>query len=197
MFLMAGGSAAGKSTTSKAFAVGEPEEFHEKLAVPTRKGIEEKWVHWTLYDNCALAGNHKSGTDANTGPGATKAAFLRCIELSDIIIVDGKINSPQWVEMVNDMASMYEVEMCVLYFDLEAETLLQRLAIRRGVEKESIRDSMYQKCQEATGRADLLVRNVQKLAYVPYSVIMIKDRTSTEEIVDMMDNSVCEFFGDC
>lgn len=196
VFLYAGGSAAGKTTTTKQFAVGNPDEHCEVVSVPTRKGMEDKKVYWTEYDNCATCGSHKAGADSNNGPGAIKAAFHRCLRLSDTILVDGKINSPQWVEMVNSVACDYDdVLIVTLYYQLSAETLLQRLAGRRGVGKESIRESMFKKCQVATGRATLLVNNVKKLATTPYEIVNIGDDMTTDDIVYIMDDIVMDYFG--
>lgn len=195
--LMAGGSAAGKTTARKLFAQGEPIEAFVFMTLDMRKGPTEAKVSYTLYDNCSVTGNHHSGADGNSGPAAHRASFERLLPLSDIIIVDGKINSPQWIEMVNDACDEYDMGLLLLYFNVSAETLLTRLAQRRGVEKESIRESMYQKCVEATGRADLLVRNTVKLSELDWWQIDIDEDMTPEDIVDEMDAVACEWFGDC
>ena len=195
--LMAGGSAAGKSTTTLKFAQGEPDENCTIMPVKLRKGVEEVKVWWTVYDNCAVAGKHGSGTDSNNGPAVHRASFNICLQYSDIIIVDGKINSPQWVEMVNDACDEYDMGLLLLYFNLSAEELLTRLAKRRGVEKESIRESMYEKCYGATTRADLLLRNVEKLSKLDWWQIDIDANMSTDTIVEAIDDVACEFFEDC
>ena len=99
--IMAGGGASGKTTTRKAFALGKPQQHFEITEIDTIKGLRSMRVMWTIYDNCALVGNHNSGTDNASGPGSVKHAFFKCLESSDVVIVDGKITSPQWVLMCN------------------------------------------------------------------------------------------------
>jgi len=197
--LMAGGGAAGKTTTTKAFVEGKPEEHKELKVVPTRKGMQEAKVFWTLFDNCGLAGNYHSGTDANVGPGATEAAFLECADCRDIVIVDGMISTPKWIEMCNRYANEKNpnMEILLLYFNLPAEALLSRLANRRKVDKESIRASMWDKCVGLVRRAELLVLNCEKLAKIPYTVLEVYEEDTTEDIVELLDIELCELFQDC
>ena len=197
VILMAGGSAAGKTTARKLFAQGEPEEYFKMMTINMRKGPAEQKIWYTVYDNCSVTGNIRGGADSVSGPAAHRASFELCLPLSEIIIVDGKINSPQWVLMTNDACAEYDVGLLLLYFNLSAETLLTRLAKRRGVEKESIRESMYKKCEGATSRADLLVRNTVKLSELDWWQIDIDEDMTPEDIVDEMDAVACEWFGDC
>lgn len=193
VFMYAGGSASGKTTTTKTFANGVPDERSQKMEVSTAKGTQIKSVKWTFYENCAVTGNHHSGTDANSGPGAVRSAFFQCAQEYDVVLVDGKINSPQWVEMVNDVRYAYDVTMVELYYQLKPETLLHRLAQRRGVEVESIRLSMYDKCVRYTKVADLFHRNIKKLALVPYETVYIDDNMSPDAIVKLMDGMVYKY----
>lgn len=194
VILMAGGSAAGKSTTTQALAQGEPNEVCEMLEIQSKYGPVIEKVYWTVYDNCALAGRHKNGSDANKGPAGHRAAFTQCLPLSDIVIVDGKINSPQWVEMVNEASADYDICLFVLYFKLSAEELLTRLAKRRGVDKESIRESMYAKCERATRVAELLVINVEKLSILDWLQLDVDATMSPDDIAAIINNTAEHWF---
>lgn len=198
VFLYAGGSAAGKTTTTQSFAVGEPVEHKKELPVHTRKGSQTLPVLWTVYDNCVVLGNHKSGSDANKGPGAIRAAFNEVLRLgeSDTIIVDGKINSPQWIEMVNDVGEEYDVELVCLYYDISPETLLIRLGKRRGVDPSDIVDGL-DLCKKFKGYADRFMYNLKLRALEAYTTIHINDKYTVEDIVCAMDDVVCTFFEEC
>lgn len=196
VIVYAGGSAAGKSTTSKAFATGIPDEHKQKQVVETAKGFAEKTIHWTFYNNYALAGNHHSGTDANQGPGAVKAALYKCLESDKVLsIVDGRISSPQWVTMLNEWQEQHPehklIALC-LHFDFTPEELLTRLAIKRGVDKESIRERMYPRCRGWVSESNALVRHFQNLCEIPNDYLDVYPEDSTSDIVELMQDWVEE-----
>jgi hypothetical protein len=195
--IMAGGSAAGKSTTSKAFAVGSPDEHSTMQVVETQKGPMEKKVFWTFYDNYALAGNHHSGTDANHGPGAVRSALFKCLDSDKrLSIVDGRISSPQWVLALNDWqeynALRYELKALCLHFDFTPEDLLTRLAVRRGTDKEIIREKMMPRCRGWVAAANKLVDHFNTQCKVPYEVLTIWPEDTTEDIVGLLQDWVEE-----
>ena len=153
-----------------------------------------------MYDNCALAGNHHSGTDSNTGPGATKSAFFECMQHRDIVIVDGMVSTPKWALMCNEYADSQPdqtVAVLLLHFDLPAEELLARLANRRGTTTDEIYDTMWDKCVGLTRRAQLLMEHFQNLCELPMFVVKVKPNHSTVAIVNMLDEAVCKIMGDC
>jgi len=202
IMIMAGGGAAGKSTTTKAFAEGEPQEFKDKRKIINAKGEEqEKWVHWTLYDNCASCGNHHSGTDSNTGPAVVREAFLECISQRDIIIIDGYTSSPRWIDIVNEWATdnlNQKVEVLCVHFKLSPMELLRRLANRRGVSVESIREKYLPSRAGVGRRGDNLVGYFEGRCVCPVTVLEIYDVDSTEDIIDLIDGEVDIIFnGDC
>lgn len=200
VIIQAGGGAAGKSTTSKAFAIGEPRQFRELRDVETVKGIRPMMVNWTLYDNYALAGNHKSGTDSNTGPGAVRSAFFECMKHRDIVVVDGMVSSPKWALMCNEYADVHPdhaLAVLLVHYDFPAEELLRRLANRRNTTPDAIYDSMWDKCVGLVRRAELLMEHFSNLCALPQFIIKVKAKHSTAAIVAMMDDKVCEIMGDC
>jgi len=195
--IYAGGGAAGKTTTTKAFVQGEPSEYCEERIVETRIGNRPMKVSWTLYGDCAVAGNHHSGTDSNTGPGATKSAFFECLNDMEIAIVDGMISTPKWVTMCNEWQnefSLYELGVLVLHFDLDAEELLTRLARRRGVDIESIRNTMWDKCVGLVKRANLLVNHFEDLCELPMTILCVWKEDCVDDIVELLDEQIDEYF---
>ena len=197
--VMAGGGACGKTTTTHTFVQGEPDERKAMMVVETTKGMVERKVNWTIYDNCAATGNHNSGTDSNTGPGLVKAAFFECLKVSDITITDGMISSPKWALMCNEAHEIYRnMHVLVVHFDLSAEELLKRLAGRRGVTKDSIRERMYPRCVQLVRRAELLVEHFEgKLERcIPLTILGIDKYMSPEDIVYEMDEALEEIFAE-
>lgn len=193
--VMAAGGAAGKSTATKAFAIGDPQEFKDKRIVWTSKGDAEGTVNWTLYDNCAVAGNHHSGTDANTGPGRVIEAFNECLEYRDIAIVDGMISTPRWVLMCNRWQDEHpddELFVLCLHFNLEAEELLNRLAGRRGVDKETIRERMEPRCVALVRRAQVLVNHFHDKCECEWKLLEIDKFYAPDDIVELLDDEVCK-----
>lgn len=198
--MMAGGGAAGKTTTTRKFALGEPLEIKEERMCELRNGPDIRNVIWTIYDNCAVAGNHKSGTDANTGPGLVKIAFYEALKAHEIAIVDGMVSSPRWATMCNEWQEEnpdFHLEVILLYFKLDPETLMDRLASRRGEDKETFRERMWPKCVQLTRRAELLFEHFQNLCEVPVRYMYVKDDDTTDDIVALLDDGVCDYFQDC
>ena len=193
VLVMAGSGSAGKSTTTKAFAIGKPEEHMYLLDWTDRsnKPRNDK-VKYTLYDNCALTGNHHSGTDCNNSPSMIKSVFKKCMRARDIVIVDGFCSSPQWVDMINDWNETH-AHVLLLYFDLTAEEVLERLAIRRGVDKESIRERMYGKSQR---RPTVMRGHFENRSEWPVTIVNVVVGHSTEEIVDNIDAAIEEIWED-
>lgn len=196
VIIMAGGGAAGKSTTSKAFVFGDPVEYKEKRTITDTRGrVMDEWVKWTLYDDCALVGNHHSGTDSNKGPAVVDSAFQECMQERDITIVDGYASSPLWVDMVNEWQRAHadvEVVVLVVHFDLTPETLLARLAQRRGVTPESIHDEYYHSRAGVGKRGDNMKRYFMERCDCEVVVLTVTDDDTTEYIVDLMDQAIEE-----
>lgn len=201
LVVLAGGGAAGKTTTTRAFAIGNPQEFQEERIVPTQKGKRPMKVNWTFYDNMALIGNHKSGTDSNTGPGATREAFLECVNSDhDVVFLDGFTSSPQWATMVqewNDANPDTPLYVYMVHFKLTAEDLLQRLSTRRGVPVSEFIERMEKRVKGWVRRPELLVMHFQERC--PdwlWAVDEIDATYTTDDIVHLIDNNVCDFFGE-
>jgi len=187
VIVMAGAGSAGKSTTTLNYAIGDPDERDFEFDWEDRNGNpRHDKVKYTLYENCALTGNHKSGTDCNNAPSLVKAAFQKCIEERDVVIVDGFCSSPQWAIMIDEQEG-YDFHVVILHFDFTAEEILTRLASRRGVDKESIRERMYGK---SVNRPGVLLRRFDELCHWPQDVITVYYDDSTEEIVKMLDETV-------
>lgn len=198
--VVAGAGACGKTTTTQAFVIGNPEIHIEPREALMRHGMQLANAVWSLYENCGVAGNHKSGTDSNTGPGIVKAAFEEVLKERDIVIVDGMVSSPRWVTMCTDWQERHPIDeliMVLLYYQITPEEVLSRLAHRREVEIESIRAKMMPKCLGLTRRAELLVEHVDELWHGDLYQIDIFDDDSTDIIVDAVDETLCEIFGDC
>ena len=187
--VMAGGGAAGKSTASKAFAIGDPVEKYELGRWYDRNDVGKvQGVNVTLYDNYALTGNHKSGTDANQAPDLVRLAAWRALGERDIIIVDGMVSSPQWVSMLNNWPGETPLHVLLVHFDLPAETLMDRLASRRGKDKETFRERMYPKCEGLVRRAELLVGHFEDDCKRPMEKLVVDELATPEEIVEAMDD---------
>lgn len=200
VIIMAGAGASGKTTTTKAFAFGDPVEYKIRMPAPLRKGIEVVPINWTLCDNCGITGNFRSGTDSNTGPGLVEIAFEEVMKLRDVVIVDGMVSSPRWASMVTKWRDFHpgeEVVVVLLHFDLPAEEVLARLAKRRGVKPSEIRQKMLPKCESLDRRAKLLVQHVYNLWDGDIYELKVMPEDSTDAIVAALDDTLCEIFGDC
>lgn len=198
VIFLAAASGSGKSTTSKAFAVGEPEQHQKMMSVDTRIGKQDKKISWTLYDNYALAGTHNAGSDANNGPGAIRESFYICMNLRDIVVVDGMMSSPQWAEMVRDWNlenKDYKLGILIVHFDIDSEEVLRRLAGRRGVSKESIREKMMPKCIANVKRPIHLMGHIDNICdNIPTTTLKIYKDDDTAKIVELMDEQVADWF---
>lgn len=183
LIIMLGGGASGKTTTTNAFGVGQPIELREVVEVPTRKGLVEKRVVWTLYDNCGVAGNIHSTTDANNGPGAVLRAAGQCLAARDIIIIDGRIIVPSWVLNFNNHDNMHVI---FLHFDLTAEQLLVRLQQRRGVTAEEVA-YMLPTCEKQRRMAAGYAERLPPMTKHDYSLIRVSGAWTTEMIVEALD----------
>lgn len=200
VIIMAGGNAAGKTTTTKAFtAESSYTEYKDTRDVPTRKGIRPMKITWTLFPDIGVgvSGNWNNGTDANVGPGSVREAFNECMKVSDIVIVDGAISSPQWLTMIIEWLGLYpdcEVKLVLVHFDLSAEVLLARFATRMGVDdKECIRDDKWVKCVELVARVQNFVQNnVYGIWGEPDVHLVVSEENTTEDIVAALKDAVTE-----
>ncbi len=194
---MVGGGASGKTTTRKAFVAGEPEEHKDTRDVPTVKGVRPIPITWTFYDNCALVGNHNSGTDTVNGPGAVKEAFYECLKEYDTVVVDGKITSPQWVHMCNSWQEEHPedvLEIFLVYFKLTGEELLRRLAGRRGETPEEVLEKTRQDVFQGERRASLLMEQFDAMCKLPIIDLEVDKHMCTTDIVWEIDEYVLEHF---
>ena len=200
VIIIAGAGACGKTTTTQAFCIGKPDEYRVVRSCLMRNGYQDMQIIYSLYDNCAITGNHTSGTDSNTGPGLVEMSFQECMQRRDIVVVDGMVSSPRWVTMVAEWHKKYpedDISILLVHFDIEPMEVLRRLANRRGVSTKSIYDKMMPKCIGLTRRAQLLVKHVYNLWDGDTYTLTVKDRDGTVKIVEAMDKVICEIFGDC
>lgn len=201
--VVAGAGAAGKTTLANSFAKGIPVETKITEEVPTAKGVRAMSGTMTVYDNYAHVGNHKSGTDACTGPGIQCAIAWRCAEVRDIIMIDGYTSSPQWVDLVNELYYSYDVVVLFVTFDVPLEELVRRMAGRRGCTVEDMHNPLVggNIVQRITAGMDRPARLRQHFHNKLRSVIPLYDCTitgdmSVQESVDMLNDSLCAIFGD-
>jgi hypothetical protein len=147
--IIAASGAAGKTTTTQTFAIGQPQEFVDVRPCRLKAGWEDRRVHWTLYDNCAVSGNHHSGTDANNGPWMVREGMFEALKHRRIVIVDGYTSSPQWVEMCNEWDAAHypeqELAVFILEIDLPADEVMKRLSQRRNKPLEEVQQTMAKK----------------------------------------------------
>ncbi len=198
VIIIAGAGASGKTTTTQAFVHGVPEEYRVMRECKMRNGLEMMQVIFTLYHNCAITGNHKSGTDSNTGPGIVEVSFRECMKRRDIVIVDGMVSSPRWVLMCKEWVDKNpkdDISILLVHFDIKPEETLRRLANRRGVTTKSIYAKMMPKCIGLTRRAELLVNHVYNLWDGDIWYLQVKDKDSTKAIVNSMNAMVKEILG--
>ena len=200
LIVLAGAGAAGKTTTTQAYAEGEPDEHKEIVDLPTMRGVRPMGVNWTVYDNCAVIGNHRNGTDSNTGPATVRESFSRCIDSGmDVIILDGYTSSPQWAQMCaewqDDNPERY-MGVLLVHFNLTVPDILGRLAQRRGVHIDTLQSE--KRVKWATGgarRPILLIQHFDNwCADQIFDTLVITESMDTECIIDMMDEAVDEFF---
>jgi dephospho-CoA kinase len=192
---MAGASAAGKTTTTWAFAEGPPDEHKDKVLFQQQKGPKVQTVKWTFYENCGLAGNHACGSDCNIGPQVIKHAMYKVLEKRDIVIVDGKLSSPQWPIMCNEWPG--DLTVILLWFKLPPEIILERLSKRRDEPIEATRELQWSKCKQGRRRAELLVEHFLDTCEREMRYIVVDETWGTEDIVYRLDNEICVIFGDC
>lgn len=188
--IMVGCGAAGKTTTTQTFAEGVPHEYMETRIVSTRAGDRPMSVVWTVYDNCAVAGSHHSGTDANNSVSCATEAMMECAKVRDIIIIDGYMSSPRWVHTANAIINDDVGGIVAVYFNLSPQETVTRLARRRGVSVESIWDKMYPKHKGLVSRVTGMLNHIRKLATVKYEIVTITALMSPNEIVYAIDDAI-------
>ena len=207
IIILAGAGSAGKTSTTQAFAEGIPVETKTQEIVPTQKGERLMSCTWTSYNNCAVAGNHNSGTDYNKGPGVTKVAAFYCLEDSDIIIIDGYTSSPQWVSIANEAFELYanaNVNVLFVNYDITLEELVRRMAGRRGCNiadmyDESIGGKIVHNIAAGMRRPGLLLNHyIDKLVDgVPLYILDVFDEDSIDDIVDLIDRELDAIYSAC
>lgn len=197
--VMAGPGGCGKTTTSQTFALGEPREYKELRTVQLQNRKDERDVHWTVYDNCALAGNHASGTDANVGPDVVRQSYEECLMVRRIAIVDGYMSTPRWVEMINDWDAAHpndDMIVLVVYFHIGLEELIRRLAERLDV---PVDDEFIAKktdrCLANLKRPVTLMKHFENMGTTELWVLDVNEDDDPDTIVDMIDEYVYELLG--
>lgn len=197
--IMAGPGGCGKTTTSQTFAIGEPQEFHEDREVQLQNRKDIRTVHWTVYDNCALAGNHASGTDANVGPDVVRQAYEECLKVRRIAIVDGYMSTPRWVEMINawdEAHPEHEMVSLVVYFHIGLEELLRRLAKRLDVPvDDAFRAKKTDRCLANLKRPVTLMKHFQNIGTTELWVLDVEEEDSPELIAEMLNHTLQTIIG--
>ncbi len=96
-------------------------------------------VRYFLRDDnhVGLVGNRASGTDSIVAPELIMQAFYSVLEETQIVIVDGVMSSPRWVDMVNIAHEKYkkqgiQVIPLLVHFDFTLDQVLERLKARRA-----------------------------------------------------------------
>lgn len=187
IFLLGAGGT-GKTTARKAFCSGQG--VQHKVVRPTI-GEKHESYFYSLYDNCALAGNLTSGTDANTGPHLIRDSFNDCLDISKIAIIDGVMGSPKFVEMVNDRNE--ELHVVIVHFNLSEEEVVRRLMNRRrsnGIAEESLPEKTLNNSRAFRQRAVNTVRHFETKCTKPFSKIEITDTDSVESVVSKINGEV-------
>lgn len=187
----------GKTTTSQAFALGEPQEFKELRMVQLKNRKDERKIYWTVYDNCALAGNHASGTDANVGPDVIRQAYEECLKTRRIAIVDGYQSSPRWVEMINkwqDEHPEHKMISLVVYYNVGLEELNRRVAKRLEIDVGELSDARIKRSKGNLRRPIVLMKHFETIGETELWVLDVEEEDSPEDIVDMLDASLQGIF---
>lgn len=195
--VMAGNGGAGKTTTTRTFAIGEPEEVitKEKIVLARNGETVERKCVYTLYENCAVAGNHNSGTDANNSPQLVRIALERCLDNRDVAIIDGYMSTSQWVHSINNCVGVERV--IIVQFDLTMPELLRRVAGRLGIAVEDLPEKRIERAKSNITRPLVLIRHFTELSKVPFEVIEVWDEDSPDDIVAEIDMAICDVFQDC
>lgn len=187
IFLLGAGGT-GKTTTRKSLCKGEPEAY--RIGTENTGNNNDRYFY-TIYSNCALAGNPNSGSDANTGPAFIRSAFNDSLERSDIVIVDGVMASPRWVEMVNDHQEPLKV--LLVHFNLSETEIIRRLMGRRkanGKVEEALPEKTLKNALSFKQRAINAVKAFEKDCVSPVTKIEITDSETTEQIVSKIEKEV-------
>lgn len=189
LIVLAGGSGAGKTTTTNAFARGAYVEHKVLRNVPTQKGVRPMDVHWTVYENCAVAGNRNGTSDSNIGPGAMRESLYECLAVRDIVILDGYVSSPQWPVFCNEWEEAHpecELEILLVHFDLSVEELMRRKAVRLGISINDHPPHVRARCEEGVARPKRLISQFMDLSDQTIISMKVFAEDSTEVIVDLL-----------
>lgn len=189
VFLLgAGGS--GKTTSRIAFCKGGPRETRLETSLFDKEGRPRK-MYYTQYDNCSLAGNATTGTDANIGPAIIRDSFVECTKLNDIIMIDGVMSSKMWVEMINEYPE--DMEVLLVHFNLSKDEVVKRLMNRRrnnGKIEDALPEKTLNNSLAFLQRAVSTMKHFEKSCTKQCHKIEIVDSDNTQDIVNKIQEGI-------
>lgn len=193
VFLLGAGGT-GKTTTRIAYGQGEPVQHKINISVETKKGQKDDGkLFYSLYDNCAVAGNLSTGTDANTSPEIIRNSFLHCLEYKDVVFIDGVMSSSKWVDMVNDYPG--EMKVITVHYDFDTSEVYQRLLTRRasnGKVESELPEKTRKNSDSFIKRAANAVRSFDTQCNKPVVKLKVSANETTEQIVAKIKKAVAE-----
>jgi len=190
VFLL-GAGATGKTTARLALCSGTPQQNRVQVMLETPKGPVKKPFFYTLYDNAALAGNIGTGTDGNTAPRLIRMSFFKCLELNDLVVIDGVMGSPRLIEMVNDYEE--EIKVLCVHFDISPTETLRRLSERRarnGIVETELPKKTLDNSNDFIRRAKHTVAHFQTKCTKPVFYETIQDNHTPEQIAEIINNAL-------
>lgn len=119
LVLLLGAGSSGKTTTRQKIC-GEPVEKIIQVE-------ENNKIFCTLYENFAVAGNHNSGSDANTGPTLIVKSAIECFKHRDIVFFDGVMGTPALLEIPKQV----DCSVLLVHYNLSQSEVITRLLNRR------------------------------------------------------------------
>lgn len=84
-----------------------------------------------------LVGNDSAGTDSIVAPEIIMDGITKALKQSNVVVVDGVMSSPRWVDVTNSNYQEYKdrgiaVETLLVHFDFVLDEVLKRLLQRRA-----------------------------------------------------------------
>jgi uncharacterized protein YnzC (UPF0291/DUF896 family) len=187
VFLLgAGGS--GKTTSRISFCGANP--VCERVIVPGEK--ENARFFYTLYDSSSVAGNISSGTDANTSPDLIRRSFYECLKHRDVVVVDGVMGSPRFVEMVNDYQDD-DMHVILVHFNLSQDAVIGRLMKRRsnnGIAEQELPEKTLKNSIAFSKRAVSTLEHFRTKCSKKMTKIEVVDSDTTDDIVRKIKQEV-------
>lgn len=183
LVLLLGAGSSGKTTTRQSIC-GVPEE-----TILIKR--ENDKIHGTLYKDYAVAGNHNSGSDANTGPGLIIESTFECFKYRDIVFFDGVMGTPRLLEIPEKLSC----SVLLVHFNLSHAEVYRRLLNRRRI-KGKVEDTLPEKTLHNSisfiKRAENTMKHFETKCITKMHKIEILDGDSTVDAVEKIKQGLTQ-----